>query len=93
MNLFFALNRKLQNEIFRFEKPHATRKELKTLAISLEKILASTKTLSQKANPPAGQNCKPQSQCSNVTLGQKQMPKEGKQAGLEGSRDSKGKKL
>lgn len=46
MNLLLALDKKLWNELVKFEKPHATRKKLETLAISLKKILVSTKTLS-----------------------------------------------
>ena len=68
INLFLALNGKLQNEVIRFKKPCATRKELEVSAISMEKTLVNIKTLSQKSNPPAGQNCKPQSQHSNATL-------------------------
>ena len=54
------------------------REELEALAISLEKILASTETSSRKPNPTSGQNCKPQSQRSDATPGQKQKPEEGK---------------
>lgn len=71
MNLFLALNRKPRKKIVRFEKLYATREELEALAISLEKTLASTETLSQKANLSSGQNCRPQSQHSDTTLGQK----------------------
>ena len=92
MNLFLALNRKLRNELVRFEKPRAIREKLKALAISLEKILTSTKMSSQKPNPTSGQNCKAQSQCSDTMLDQKQKPKESKQVGLEGSTNLKGKK-
>ena len=46
MNLLLALDGKLRDELVKFEKPHAIRKKLETLAISLKKILASTKTLS-----------------------------------------------
>ena len=92
MNLFLALDGKLRNKFVRFEKPRATRKKLKTLAISLKKILASTETLSQKPNPTSGQNCKPQSQRSDAMSSQKQKPKEGKQAGSKGLKDPKRKK-
>ena len=78
MNLFLTLDGKLQNELVRFKKSRAMRKELKALAISLEKTLASIKTLSQKPNPTLGQNRKPQSQRSDATPSQKQKPKEGK---------------
>ena len=71
MNLFLALDGKLQNEVIRFKKSCAMRKKLETSAINMEKTLASTETLSQKPNPPAGQNRKFQSQRSNATLGQK----------------------
>ena len=47
MNLFLALDRKLWNELVRFEKPCAMREELKALTINLEKTLASTETLLQ----------------------------------------------
>ena len=84
MNLFPALDRKLWNELVRFEKPCAMQKELEILAISLKKILTSIEMLSQKPNPTSGQNRKPQSQRSDVTLDQKQKLKEGKQAGPKG---------
>ena len=45
-NLFLPLDGKLRNEIVRFKKPRATRKELEASAISLEKTLASTETSS-----------------------------------------------
>lgn len=92
INLFLALDGKLQNKIVRFEKPRATRKELEALAISLEKTLASTKTLSQKVNPSLRQNCRPQNQRSDAMSGQKQKPKEGKQIGPKESTNPKGKK-
>ena len=92
MNLFLALDGKLRNKIVKFKKPCTIRKELEASAISLEKTLASTKTLSQKANPFSGQNRKPQSQRSDMILGQKQKPKEDKPASSEGSKDPEGKK-
>ena len=90
-DLFFALDEKLQNEVVRFEKTRAIHEGLKISIISLEKILANTETSSQKDNPSSGQNCKPQSQCSDAMWGQKQKPKEGKQAGPKGSKDPKNK--
>ena len=68
MNLFLALDGKLKNEIVRFEKPRATRKEFEASAISLEKTLASIEISSRKANLFSRQNRKPQSQRSNATL-------------------------
>ena len=46
MNLFLTLDRKLRNEIVKFEKPYTMSKELEASAISLEKTLASTETSS-----------------------------------------------
>ena len=93
MNLFFALDGKLKNEIIRFKKLRTMRKELEASVISLEKTLASTETSFRKANLFSGQNCKSHSQRSNVTSGQKQKPKEGKPAGSERLKNPKGKKL
>ena len=91
-NLFLTLDEKLWNEIVRFKKPHAIHKELEVSAISLEKTLASTETLSWKDNLSLRHTRKPQSQHSDAMLGQKQKPEKGKQADLKGSRDSEWKK-
>ena len=57
-NLFLVLDKNLWNEVVGFEKPHAMCEKLEASAISLEKTLASTETLSQKDNPSLGHTCK-----------------------------------